>query len=275
VADLVLETPEGVPLRLELAGPGTRLLAAAVDGLVFLAFLAGTVLILALSGLAAGATVLLSGTIVLVVAYWFGTALLLDGRTPGKVATGLRVADAQGFAPRATQLLLRALFVPLEAVLVLPVPLVWILIAATPLRQRLGDLVAGTVVLRDGRRRAVREPVADLAWSQLAVHQFELDPAAVRRLDGRDLGLLRTLLTRRELDPAARVRLQRRTAEHYHARLFGAPRALDPDEARTFLRELFLCLRELRGEEPAAMRTDRSGSAAVRGAAPGAGSPPR
>lgn len=274
MADLVLDTPEGLTLRLELAGPGTRLLAAAVDGLLFGATFAGSVLLLALTGFGPGAAVLVSGFVVLLVGYWFGTGLLLEGRTPGKRAIGLRVADVEGFAPRASQLLLRALFVPLEAALVLPVPLVWILIAATPRRQRLGDLVAGTVVLREARRRAPREPVPELTWSALATRAFALDPSAARRLDGQDLGLLRALLTRRELEPSARARLQRRAAEHYHARLFGARRAFEPTEARTFLRELFLLLREVRGAgEP--LRREGPAAAAGRGATPGGGSAPR
>ena len=273
MADLVLETSEGLALRLELAGPGTRLLAAALDGLLFLASFWASLLLFSLLGLDAGVQLVSSGLVVLLVAYWFGSAFLWDGRSPGKSAVGLRVAGVDGFAPRPSQLLLRALFVPLEAVLVVPVPLVWVLIAATPRRQRLGDLVAGTVVLREGRRRAAREPAPGLAWSTLEVRVFALDQLAVRRLDGRDLGLLRSLLTRLDLDPQAREHLYRRAAGHYHARLFGAQRALDPSEARTFLRELFLCLRELRAGR-AGLTMDRSG-AAGRGATPGGGSPPR
>jgi uncharacterized RDD family membrane protein YckC len=274
MADLVLETSEGVALRQELAGPGTRLLAAALDGLLFLVFYGGALFVLALFGFGAGLGLLASALVVLLVAYWFAAGWLWQGETPGKRAVGLSVVDLRGFAPSTSQLFLRALFVPLEAALVAPVPLVWLLIAVTPRRQRLGDLVAGTVVLRSERHRLEREPVPGLAWSTLERREFALEPAVVRRLGGRDLGFLRTLLVRRELGPMARVRLQLRAAEHYHARLAGARRVFTPDEARTFLRELFLCLREVRSRA-ADLTWDRSSAAAARDVTPGGGSRPR
>jgi uncharacterized RDD family membrane protein YckC len=274
VADLVLETPEGVALRFELAGPGTRILAAALDALLFLLGFLGSALILGVAGLEIGLAWLFSGAVLLLVAYSFLFALLLDGCTPGKLWTGIRVCDAQGFAPRASQLFLRALFVPLEAVLILPVPVVWILIAATPTRQRLGDLVAGTLVKLERPRRAPREPVPELSWSQLESHAFELDPGAVRALEGRDLGLLRDLLTRAELEPRAREALYLRAAQQYAARLGWPARAFRPDEARTFLRELFLCLREVRAEK-GTLRAGPVAGAAGRGGPRASGSRPR
>lgn len=277
MVDLVLETPEGVALRFELAGPGARILAAAIDALLFFLGFAGTALFLQLAGLGFGNALLFSGAVLLLVAYSFGFSYVLGGRTPGKLWTGIRVCDAQGFAPRTRQLFLRALFVPLEAVLILPVPVVWILIASTPRRQRLGDLVAGTLVLRERPRRAPREPVPGLTWSQLETRAFALEPAAARALSGRDLGLLRELLTRAELEPRARAGLQLRAARHYAARLGLAPRAFAPEEARTFLRELFLLLREVRATRgaPAEVSVRRAAAAAAPDAPPAGGSPPR
>jgi uncharacterized RDD family membrane protein YckC len=245
VAELAIETPEGVVLRHELAGPGTRILAAALDGLVFgFAFLTA-LLVLPLLGLWFGSVLIGSGAVLLLVAYSFLFPYFLDGRTPGKLWTGIRVCDAQGFVPRPAQLFLRSLFVPLEAALLFPVPLTWILVALTPRRQRLGDLAAGTVVLRERGRRAPPEPVPRLTWSGLQRRAFALDPAAVRELSGADLGFLRELLTRTELDLRARQRLRLRAARHFAARL-GLERDFTPEEALGFLRELFLLLRELR-----------------------------
>lgn len=282
VTDLVLETPEGVALRFELAGPGTRILAAAVDGLLFFLGFALSALVLELAGLDFGVAWLASGLVLLLAAYSFVFSLALGGRTPGKLWTGIRVSDEQGFAPRVPQLLLRALFVPLEAVLVLPVPLVWVLVAATPRRQRLGDLVAGTVVVRERTRSAPREPVPHLTWSRLESRAFPLDPAAVRAFSGRDLAFLRELLTRTDLDREARERLFARAARHHAARLGLARRAFSSDEARTFLRELFLLLREVRGggdggdggdgTAAAGSTTPPAGGAAARGAPPASGS---
>jgi uncharacterized RDD family membrane protein YckC len=282
----VLETPEGVPLRFELAGPGARVLAAALDALVFVTGFSLAVLVLSLVGFGFGGALLAAGFVLLLVGYAFGTALVLGGSTLGKRWTGIRVCDARGGAPSARQLFLRALFVPLEAALVLPVPLVWILIAATPRHQRLGDLVAGTFVLHARARRAPPEPVPGLRWSELERRSFALDPAAARALDGRDLGLLRELLTRAELAPSARERLHVEAATHYAERLGLGPRSLAPTEARTFLRELFLLVRELRAGGGAVPPVTKAAAApatpprvadgaADRGAPRGGGSPPR
>lgn len=275
MTDLVLETPEGVALRFELAGPGTRILAAAIDALLFLFGFAGSALILGVAGLDFGLAWLASGAVLLLVAYSFLFALLLDGCTPGKLWTGIRVCDAQGFAPRAGQLFLRALFVPLEAVLILPVPVVWILIAATPRRQRLGDLVAGTLVKNDRPRRAPSEPVPELSWSQLETHAFALDPASARALEGRDLGFLRELLTRSDLEQRAKEELFVRAAEHYAARLGWSARAFRYEDARTLLRELFLLLREIRAGRRAVRVARPASGAAARGEPRASGPPPR
>jgi uncharacterized RDD family membrane protein YckC len=271
VTDLVLETPEGVVLRFELAGPGTRILAAALDALLFWLTFAALALFLSLVGLVVGVVLLLTGAILLLVAYSFLFSLALGGRTPGKLWTGIRVCDAQGFAPRTSQLLLRALFVPLEMFLILPVPLVWILIATTPRRQRLGDLVAGTLVLRDRAPRVPREPAPGLRWSELESRVFALEPAVARGLSGHDLGFLRDLLTRTDLEASARTRLFSHAARHYAARTGLARRDLSPGEARTFLRELFLLLREVRAGNASAPAPPAA-AAAARGAPRASGS---
>ena len=274
MADLVLETPEGVPLRFELAGAGARILAASLDALLIVLVVGGAVLAFQVAGLHFAPRLILAGVVLLLVAYAFLCPLLLDGASPGKLWTGIRVRDAQGFRAGPVQLLLRALFVPLESALVVPVPFVWVLIAATPRRQRLGDLVASTVVLRARVGRVPPEPVPGLAWSALESRAFALDPASVRGLTGRDLGFLRDLLTRADLDPHAREPLYARAAERYAERLdIPAPR--DPAAARTFLRELFLCLREVRGNPELLTARPAAGGATGRGAPRASGSAPR
>jgi len=244
MSDLVLETPEGVPLRFEIAGAGTRLLAAVLDGLLWSFTMIALTLTAGLIGL--GGFLLLSGGILWLVLYWFLFSLLWSGRTPGKRVLGIRVTDEQGFPARASQHFLRCLFVPLEAVVAVPIPLVWILIAGTPRHQRLGDLVAGTLVLRERVPPAPPEPAPRAVWSRLESRSLALGPADARAVEGRELGFLRRLLARTDLEPRARERLTLRAARHFERRLGLERRATSPREARAFLRELFLFLRELR-----------------------------
>jgi uncharacterized RDD family membrane protein YckC len=276
MTELVLETPEGVRLRFELAGAGTRILSGALDVLLFVFVFGSTLLVLTLVGLEPGAMILASGGIVLLVGYWFVSSLLLEGATLGKLVVGTRVCDAQGFAPTPAQLFLRALFVPFEALLVTPFPLLFALIALLPRHQRLGDLVAGTVVLCVRAPRAPAEPAQGVRWTTLAPRRFALEPTAVRALSGADLGFLRELLSRHGLTPSARDGLYRASALAFARRLERLDERAVAADPRTFLRELFLCLRELK--EPTAFAgaaTTRAAGAAARGSAPSGGPRPR
>lgn len=65
------------------------------------------------------------------------------GRTAGMRWTGLRVVERSGRPARARALAVRALLLPLDLLVGLP------LVLSRPDRRRLGDLVAGTQVVRD------------------------------------------------------------------------------------------------------------------------------
>jgi uncharacterized RDD family membrane protein YckC len=74
-------------------------------------------------------------------------AELICGQSIGKMVFGLRVLDTAGKPPAVGAVVLRNLLRVVDAALGLPLLIVFL----TPLRQRLGDLVAGTVVVaQDG-----------------------------------------------------------------------------------------------------------------------------
>ncbi|MGA2442844.1 MAG: RDD family protein [Tepidisphaeraceae bacterium] len=74
-------------------------------------------------------------------------AELICGQSIGKMVFGLRVVDLKGNAPSAGAIVLRNLLRVADVTLGLPLLIVFL----TPLRQRVGDLVAGTVVIsREG-----------------------------------------------------------------------------------------------------------------------------
>ena len=97
-------------------------------------------------------------------------------------------------------------------------------IMLTSRNQRLGDLAAGTLVIRDAPARGSHEPApvaarrADVAgWDVSAVSAEET--AAVRRF----------LERRGGLDHGARAALAARLAQGLRAKVAGAPRELDPE----------------------------------------------
>ncbi len=241
---LVLETPEGVDLSREIAGPGSRSAASILDVLVIsvaylmlflMAFLAKQQ---GISGIPLG--FMQGAGILIIIAYPAVCGIFFDGRTLGKFLMGLRVVGDGGYPAGPLQHVLRSIFWPIELVLWIPLPLGLILIGITNRHQRLGDLIAGTVVVRDGRPALEREPFPSQSWSKLTRHSLDLSASRVADLDRRDYDLLRSLLSRRGMDYTANRRLYVRTAKHYNERL-GLGGFQD---ARIFLQELFLFLRE-------------------------------
>jgi uncharacterized RDD family membrane protein YckC len=149
-ASVEIHTPEGVTFSLPLAGPVSRLFALVVDGAVVIAATTAVSNAASLLGgwlgeWAAAAVVLLYFAVSMgygIVCEWFW-----NGQTLGKRVAGLRVSDAQGLPLTFAQVLIRNL---LRAVDSLPVfylvgGVVCILNARM---QRLGDLAAGTIVVR-------------------------------------------------------------------------------------------------------------------------------
>lgn len=93
---------------------------------------------------------LIYGGIFVYIAYTAVTELVL-GRTPGKLLCGLIVVSRDGTPATPRQRLIRNILRLLDIYLI---PL--LIVAATPLRQRLGDLVAGTVVVEQEPRDPTR-----------------------------------------------------------------------------------------------------------------------
>lgn len=244
-----VRTTEGITLEVDVAGPGSRFLAGVLDGLLVVMVLLAVVL--GLTVLAeldpTGASTFVQGFLALgfllgIVAYFVGFHALSDGQTPGKRALGIRVVGVDGEPAGLGALVLRGVLMIPDAV---PVPLFlgMIVIAVSPRRQRLGDVMARTLVVRDTRSGARgMEPWAHESWTGLQVRVLELSPASAGRFDGGDLAFLRDVITRRGMEAMRRRAFLQRVARHYQERL-GHGAGEDP---RAVLRELYLFLREHR-----------------------------
>jgi uncharacterized RDD family membrane protein YckC len=143
--------------RYEYGGFGRRLLAAALDSLVWIvgiAFFFPGYLFDDDGGAAAAIAVLL------VFSAWFNYFAVCErlwGQTIGKNALGLRVMPLDGgrlaWNAAAMRNLLRLVDLPLTLVGVL-----YFVVQGSPRRQRLGDRVADTIVVRDPRPAASPPP---------------------------------------------------------------------------------------------------------------------
>src|SRR5207245_1774344 len=157
---LGIETPEHLVLELELAGLGSRMAATVCDaGLLTLAYVLLGVGIQLLptptGGDAEGpwstlaAIVLILTVFLLFWGYFLLFEALNDGRTPGKRLMGIRVLMDTGhpltFTAAAVRNLVR--IVDMQPVFTYQVGLAFVLFHAQ--NKRLGDIVAGTGVVRD------------------------------------------------------------------------------------------------------------------------------
>lgn len=138
---------DNVRLELPLAGLGSRILAAGIDHLLLLCFQTIWVLScmigLAWVELAMGwiLAAMLLGMFVVQWGYFAVLEIVMRGRTPGKAAIGLRVMSSDGTRASTAAILIRNLLRSLDLLIGVPIMVIH--------REslRLGDLVAGTIVI--------------------------------------------------------------------------------------------------------------------------------
>ena len=152
-----ISTPEGVQLALPLAGIGSRFMALLIDLLIGAVVMTAVILgTLAAVGDIAAEIVAACAFLLIIVVYNVGFEVFGGGRTIGKRASRLRVVSDGGAQVGLRASLIRNALRILEASLLYIPALVSVL--ATRNNQRLGDLAAGTLVVRDQRAASVVAP---------------------------------------------------------------------------------------------------------------------
>lgn len=238
------ETPETVVVSYRLAGPGTRFIAFFFDMLI----IAIAYLILAL---AFGLGMILLGpefrqevapyiiAMIFIVSGGFALILyfalfewLMHGQTPGKRASNIRVVMDGGFSLSFGGVAIRNIFRLIDTI-----PLLWIVPVVTPKTQRLGDLVAGTIVVAEepGRVNPLREVLAARPIEQ---SRFLFSGDQLARLRPVDVQAVELFLERRPaLHPQHRLTLLRKLVRGLTTRLQVVEPVTD-DEGERFLEDL-------------------------------------
>jgi len=216
-----LVTPEAVVLEFETAGLGSRILASTVDLTIQAIILfVGSIGLAALAAAdgptSLGISLLLALGFLTLFGYPAGFETLWRGRTPGKAAFGLRVVTREGTPIMFRHAAVRAALTIVDfwlssgAVAVMSVLL-------TRDNQRLGDLAAGTFVLRERTGAERPEPVRFEIPPALAGYASTLD---VRGLSSTEYTTVRAFLVRApSLPPQTRFDLAARLAAPIAARL--------------------------------------------------------
>lgn len=233
-ADHGLVTPEAVPLDLPVAAAGSRGAAVLVDWLIqalVLFALALGLQFVEFSGFgSAGITIVLIVSFLVLFGYPVGFETVTRGRTPGKALFGLRVVTAEGGPVGFRHAAIRAALGTVDFAATSGVAAV-VSSLLSPRNQRLGDHVAGTVVLRE------RIPTAAVTAQTFTVPESAravADSIDTAGLTARDYAAVRAFLLRADgLDPERRDALADRLLETIRPRLGVVPTAQLP--ARTWL----------------------------------------
>jgi uncharacterized RDD family membrane protein YckC len=224
---ITIATPEGLDVDLVLAGLGSRFVARLVDSLVQFGTILALLIVSAVLHTGWIDAVLIVSDFVMLFAYDVVFEVFGSGRTPGKRAAGLRVVRSGGqpvgFWASAIRNVLRLVdFLP-SLYLVGTISIV-----VSRHNQRLGDLAAGTLVVRerDGRPQAA-------GWASWSRPTVPLDAVAgwdVSAVSPAEIAAIRAFLDRRlTLPPDARARLGYDLALRLGAKVSGIPAGAHPE----------------------------------------------
>lgn len=238
-----IQTPESVDLAYEPVGLGSRFLAALVDGLIqalgvilILLLMVGIGFVSGMAEAALGWNWDLTGNIAIAIllvllGLLFGLYKMLfealwNGQTPGKRVAGIRVVRTNGLPVTFLQVLIRNL---MRIVDYLPwyYALGALCVIFTQRHQRLGDLAAGTVVVRERKAAA---PTVPVVLNRMPSVDLDRLTEYARRLTEADLAPVRSFLQRREqIQPEHRMRLAWQLAESLAAKAGWQERVEQPE----------------------------------------------
>ena len=230
-----VETPESVELEFTLAGIGNRLYAVLIDYVCL-----GTIILILLiiwAVLAYNLTFYTTGNwqlwltaiqILLIFAVYVGYFVFFEtlwqGQTPGKRRAKIRVIKGDGRPVGLQEATLRALLRPLDDLLYIGA----LLIIFSRQEKRIGDILAGTLVIRESRDSHGAMGSGSLG-DRLKLHKPEEARVLATKLQALDdldritadhwLVIRDYLLSRGDLLPEARKKAQTRLAQQIQSRI--------------------------------------------------------
>lgn len=154
-------TPEAVILELDTAGVASRAFSGVIDLLVQLLALFVILVVLTATRILPDLTDGAKAAVISIISFAiiFGYPVLWEmktrGRTIGKAAVGLRVVTIEGAPIRFRHAAIRSMGGIVDKWIPPGALIGTFFVLGTPSRQRIGDLLAGTTVIRDPERTAL------------------------------------------------------------------------------------------------------------------------
>jgi uncharacterized RDD family membrane protein YckC len=183
-----VKTTQNVEVEYAIASLGDRILAHLIDGAVYFGWIIVCGIVMQGLNIRNQAIVITMGLVMLLplLFYHLLCEIFLHGQSLGKKARDIKVLKLSGQAPSLGDYLLRWVF-RLVDILPYGIPAM-VAIAATEKGQRLGDLAAGTTVIRLQPIR--NKPLFEVQLDENYVVSFP----EVNALTDRDMALIRKLL---------------------------------------------------------------------------------
>ena len=185
-----ISTSQNIDLEYDLASLGDRILGRLLDLLIIAGYVVAILLIFNFTSLSNGSmgSIVVMLFILPVVFYDLVLEMRMNGQSVGKRVMGIKVISLSGNRPSFSQYLNRWVFRIVDFTLCGGL-VALILVAVNDKRQRLGDIVAGTVLVKTKSRNTLKQTF----YEEVSENHVVLYPEVVN-LQDRDIQLVKEVL---------------------------------------------------------------------------------
>ncbi|SDG74600.1 RDD family protein [Chitinophaga filiformis] len=193
MASIKIPTSFNIDLEFETANLFQRFLGWLLDAIIRLVYcivLGYTVYNMQLSETASYVVYFFLGVLPMLF-YFLVLEIIMNGQTPGKLILNIKVRNMQGGKPSISQHLIRWLFRMIETPYIFwngIIPIIAML--RSPYDQRLGDIVAGTIVVSTKTKASLNETI----FRDMSAVDYQPHFPQILKLSDRDMNKIKTLM---------------------------------------------------------------------------------
>jgi uncharacterized RDD family membrane protein YckC len=223
---ITVQTSQNIEIDYDLAGVGDRIVAYLIDVLIYIAYYTSLMLLQSTGDFSGYGFQFVA--IIPILVYQLLSEVFLNGQSIGKRVKKIRVISLDGNQPHIGQYLIRWLFRIVD--IMLSSGLVAILsISLSEKAQRVGDMLAGTTVVRTRRQTKID----DTLFLETDENYIAKYPQAVN-LSDQDISLLKEVLNRQVRSNYESMNLTRKAADKVMKML----NIMTPDDPNSFLQDI-------------------------------------
>ncbi|QJB33563.1 RDD family protein [Chitinophaga oryzae] len=196
MSNIKIPTSFNIDLEFETAEAMTRFLAWLIDFAIRGVYVLAAMMVISSLAINSDArTVLIILAMLPVMLYFLVMESIMGGYSPGKKILHIKAVSLTGNQPTVSQHMIRWIFRMIESPLMaglffIPVILPIVTMARTPYNQRLGDLVAGTIVINTKRKGSIEETI----FRDMSASDYQPQFPQIMRLSDRDMNKVKDLL---------------------------------------------------------------------------------